>query len=97
MGKTILIIAIGVFLILAGVYGAYVFGKEKGISEGISEGRSALLAEQQKATEEAAKQAQEKLLEEVNPFKETETVNPLNSNDFNPFKETTEYINPFAQ
>ena len=95
MGKIILIIVIGVLLASAGIYGAYEFGKEKGISEGVSKGRLAVLTEQKKAAEEAAKQAQEKLLEEVNPFKET--VNPLSNSDFNPFKETTEYVNPFAQ
>ena len=58
---------------------------------GKEQGRSALLAEQKAAEEEAKKQAQEEILKAANPF---EQGNPLEGSYQNPFKQN---VNPFAQ
>ena len=62
-----------------------------GTVAGKEQGRAALLAEQEVATEEAKKKAQEEIIQAANPF---ETQNPLESGYENPFKQQ---VNPFAE
>lgn len=62
-----------------------------GTMAGKEQGRTALLAEQKAAAEEAKKQAQEEIVEAANPF---ETENPLQSGYENPFNQQ---VNPFAE
>jgi hypothetical protein len=84
--NTLIVIMVLVAL-LVGLAVGLMYGKIKGAEEG----RAALLAEQ----EADAIAAQEKLVEQANPFADGGEVNPFEGSYENPFESAT--INPFAQ
>jgi len=84
-------VVLGVLLVLtAGACAGYYYGNSVGLANGkvigISEGRTALLMEQEKEATAKLKAIQEA----ANPFVEQQ-------NAANPFKDAGTYANPFAQ
>lgn len=87
------IILIGLVALAIGLGAGYYYGNTVGVKSGVEVGRADLLAEQKKADEEVAKAAQDKILEQVNPFSDSK-VNPFEGGYTNPFGGAT--TNPFA-
>lgn len=87
------IILIGFVALAIGLGIGYYYGNTSGIKRGVESGRADLLAEQEKAAEEATKVAQDKIIEQVNPFSDAK-VNPFLGEYTNPFGGAT--ANPFT-
>jgi len=87
------IILIGLVALAIGLGAGYYYGNTVGVKSGVEVGKASLLAEQKKVADEATKVAQDKILEQVNPFSDTK-VNPFEGGYTNPFEGAT--ANPFA-
>ncbi|PIR57815.1 MAG: hypothetical protein COU71_01965 [Parcubacteria group bacterium CG10_big_fil_rev_8_21_14_0_10_38_31] len=85
---------IGLIALAIGLGAGYYYGNTTGVKSGVEVGKADLLAEQKKVAEDEAKATQDKILEQVNPFSDT-NVNPFESEYVNPFEGTT--VNPFAK
>lgn len=94
MNKIIIPIVVAIAALAVGTYSGYVYGLFKGQEQG----RATLMAEQDVVKKSEAKQVQEQITQEANPFKsEEEVVNPFaeKQETVNPFGDG--YINPFSQ
>jgi len=88
-------IIIAVIALVVGAGGGYYYGQAQGHTAGVEKGRADLLAEQEKAVEDAKIAAQEQIAESANPFEAAQT-NPFEGGYENPFKNGGA-INPFAE
>lgn len=86
------IILIGLIALAIGLGVGYYYGNTTGVKSGVEIGKADLLAEQEKAAEEAVKATQDEILEQINPF--GDAVNPFEGGYTNPFGGAT--VNPFA-
>jgi len=86
------IILIGLVALVIGLGAGYYYGNMTGVKSGVERGKADLLREQEKSAEEEAKAAQDKILEQINPF--GNEVNPFEGGYINPFEGAS--VNPFA-
>ncbi|TSC62463.1 MAG: hypothetical protein G01um101448_683 [Parcubacteria group bacterium Gr01-1014_48] len=82
---------------IVAVVAALVMGLAGGYYYGFTRGKATVVAEQDKAAQVAAEEAQQQLAEQANPFgsEEESAVNPFTETYENPFEGGG--FNPFAQ
>ena len=96
MNNKIYIVAVAVLIL--GLAGGYIYGKEVGYNTGYKKGDTAGYQkgqdDAQKLQEELARKAAEEAAKSANPF---QIVNPLQDITANPFDDAKKALNPFAE